>query len=183
LNELFHPRPQIKEVGSDILCCEFLTDEGIDMLLSCIKDTDEWTSNYRDPDYFTQDLHFKTSLPGFYEILKDYLESEIHPLASAFWGVPDFKVKDLFAVRYTLDTQTSLKLHHDSSFITGSVKLNSDYTGALLNFPRKKFTNENIKVGSLLLWPGNITHQHECTSLLEGEKYSLTIWTDECLEL
>jgi len=183
LNELFHPHPRVEEVGSDILCCKFLTEEAVDMLLCCIQEQGDWTSNHRDPDYFTQDLHLKQSLPDFYDILVDYLHKEIYPLASDFWDIPEFVVKDFFAVRYTLDTQTSLKPHHDSSFITGSVKLNDDYEGALLNFPRKKFTNKDIAIGDLLLWPGNITHRHECTPLLKGEKYSLTIWTEECLEL
>ena len=82
-----------------------------------------------------------------------------------------------------MDTQKSLPPHHDDSFITGSVKLNSNYDGAEVLFPRKNFTNRHIEVGDLLLWPGNITHLHESTELISGEKYSLTIWTDECSEL
>jgi len=170
-------------VGSDILCCKFLTQEGVDILMYCIESQGEWTSNHKDRDYSTQDMHLNVCLPDLHSMFVEYLEKEIYPLASHFWDIPEFVVKDIFVVKYTLDTQTSLKPHHDSSFITGSVKLNDGYEGALLNFPRKKFTNKDIEVGDLLLWPGNITHRHESTSLLKGEKYSLTIWSDECLEL
>jgi len=149
----------------------------------CIESQGVWTSNHKDRDYSTQDLHLNECLPDLHSMFVEYLEKEIYPLASDFWDIPEFVVKDIFVVKYTLDTQTSLKPHHDSSFITGSVKLNDGYEGALLNFPRKDFTNEGIEVGDLLLWPGNITHRHECTRLLRGEKYSLTIWSDECLEL
>lgn len=153
------------------------------MLLTSIVCNNEWTSNHRDKDYFTQDLHFEKSLPDLFDLLKEHLHTNIYPLASEFWQIPDFTLKDLFAVRYTMDTQRSLPTHHDDSFITGSVKLNNTYEGAELVFPRKDFTNKSIEVGDLLLWPGNITHLHKSTELISGDKYSLTIWTEECLEL
>lgn len=183
MNEIFYPHPVLEEVGSDILCCKFLTPEGVDLLLTSVIYNDQWTSNHRDRDYFTQDLHFNTALPDLFDLLKEHLHNEVYPLASDFWDIPEFVLKSLFAVRYTMDTQRSLPPHHDDSFITGSVKLNNNYDGAELLFPRKNFTNRYIEVGDLLLWPGNITHRHESTELISGEKYSLTIWTDECLEL
>lgn len=183
LNEIFYEKPVLKEVGSDILCCKFLTSEGVDLLLTSAIYNDEWTSNHRDKEYFTQDLHFKTSLPDLFEIVNNQLEEYIYPLASEFWQIAEFTTKNLFAVRYTMDTQKSLPPHHDDSFITGSVKLNDTYEGAELVFPRKSFSNKDIEVGDLLLWPGNITHLHESTELISGKKYSLTIWTDECSEL
>lgn len=183
MNEIFHPFPKLEEVGPDILCCKFLTPEGIDLIMNCIGAVNKWSANHRDKDYFTQDMHFKKDLPDLYDMITEYLEREIYPLASEFWDIPDFVVKELFAIRYTLDTQTSLDTHHDSSFITGSVKLNQGYLGAELYFPRKIFNNANVEVGDLLLWPGNITHLHGCSRLVEGEKYALTIWTEECLEL
>lgn len=183
MNEIFHPFPKLEEVASDILCCKFLTPAGVDLIMSCVGAVGDWSPDRRDKDYFTQDIHFNKDLPDLYDMVKEHLEREIYPLASQFWSIPDFLVKDLFAIRYTLDTQTSLKTHHDSSFITGSVKLNQGYEGANLFFPRKNFQNNQIEVGDLLLWPGNITHLHGCSTLLEGEKYALTIWTEECLEL
>lgn len=182
LNEIFYEHPQLKEVGSDILCCKFLTPKGVEMLITCIEASGEWTSNHRDKEYFTQDLHLKTNFPDLYEILQEHLETEIYPLAQEFWEIHDFEVVNMFVVRYTLDTQTNLKAHHDTSFITGSVKLNDNYEGAILNFPKKGYDNQQVAVGDLLLWPGNITHLHECTELVQGKKYALTIWTEECTE-
>lgn len=183
MNEIFYPFPKLEEVAPDILHCQFLTPAGLDLVMSCIGSVNKWSSNHRDQDYFTQDMHFRQELPDLYDMITEYLEKEIYPLASTFWSIPDFVVKDLFAIRYTEDTQTSLACHHDTSFITGSVKLNESYKGAELYFPRKGFRNTEISMGDLLLWPGNITHLHGCSELLEGEKYSLTIWTKECLEL
>ena len=70
-------------------------------------------------------------------------------------------------------------MHHDDSYITGSIKLNNDYTGAELLFPRQKFSNKDVQVGDLLLFPGEVTHPHKCAPLKSGEKYSLTMWTKD----
>ena len=78
---------------------------------------------------------------------------------------------------YSTDSQTKLALHHDSSHVTGSVKLNKNYKGGELFFPRQGVSNADIPVGKLLLFPGQVTHPHECVELTEGTKYSLTIWS------
>ena len=44
-------------------------------------------------------------------------------------------------------------------------------------FPRQKISNHDIPVGKMILFPGMVTHAHECTQLIDGVKYSLTIWT------
>ena len=88
------------------------------------------------------------------------------------WGM-----RDAFIIKYEMDKQRSLRLHTDASLVTGSVKLNDDYTGGLLEFPRQKFSNKDIPVGKCLLFPGQVTHGHTSTELLSGIKYSLTIWS------
>ena len=59
------------------------------------------------------------------------------------------------------------------------MKLNDEYKGAALEFPRQEFSNLDIHVGDLICWPSKITHPHRSTQLEEGEKYSLTIWTKD----
>ena len=56
--------------------------------------------------------------------------------------------------------------------------LNNNYDGGILTFPRQSVTNQEVKVGDLLIWPSEITHPHNSTELKGGEKYSITIWTD-----
>ena len=88
------------------------------------------------------------------------------------WGL-----RDAFLIKYEMDKQRELRVHNDASLVTGSVKLNDDYTGGLLEFPRQKFTNKDIPVGKCLLFPGQVTHGHTSTLLESGTKYSLTIWS------
>ena len=84
---------------------------------------------------------------------------------------------DPFIVRYDGTNQDELHLHNDVSHITMVVKLNDDFEGGILSFPRQKFDNKNIPVGHALIWPSQITHPHVVSPTKSGVKYSLTSWT------
>ena len=88
-----------------------------------------------------------------------------------------YGLRDGFVMRYAMDTQVKLNLHHDASLVTGSIKLNDDYEGAELIYPRQSVVNTDIPVGKCILFPGQVTHGHECLPLKSGVKYSLTIWS------
>jgi hypothetical protein len=106
------------------------------------------------------------------------VHGRITEIAEEYWHpLMMYGVRDVFVMKYNLSGQTSLGLHHDASLVTGSVKLNSDYKGAELSFPRQGFTNEDVPVGDIILFPGQVTHGHRCEELEGGTKYSLTIWT------
>ena len=67
-------------------------------------------------------------------------------------------------------------LHHDIAQVSASIKLNNDYEGAELEFPRQKFSNREIPVGHMLAWPSLVTHPHLSTPITRGVKYSATVW-------
>jgi predicted 2-oxoglutarate/Fe(II)-dependent dioxygenase YbiX len=67
--------------------------------------------------------------------------------------------------------------------VSASVKLNNDYTGAELQFPRQEFSNADLPVGSLIAWPSLVTHPHLSAPITSGVKYSLTIWFELPLSL
>jgi predicted 2-oxoglutarate/Fe(II)-dependent dioxygenase YbiX len=58
------------------------------------------------------------------------------------------------------------------------VKLNDDYEGAELSFPRQGVSNAGLAVGELVAWPSLVTHPHESLPIRSGVKYSLTIWCE-----
>ena len=86
-------------------------------------------------------------------------------------------MRDAFIIKYAMDMQRDLPLHNDASLVTGSVKLNDDYLGGMLVFPRQEFHNHDIPIGKCLLFPGQVTHGHLSAPICEGTKYSLTIWS------
>lgn len=171
--------PKITEVATDILLVDFLQEEFCPIIVNACESIGTWAANKRDKKYFTQDIHLKNELPDIYSILQEHLDTVVWREVGQWWSVDGFSVTDLFAIKYCSEGQTSLPLHHDDSFITGSVKLNSNYAGAELLFPRQNFSNVRVPIGSLLVFPGKITHPHRCTELESGDKFSLTIWTGE----
>ena len=68
-------------------------------------------------------------------------------------------------------------IHHDVSHITLNVKLNNDYQGCDLYFPRQDFNAKDVPIGHAMIWPGAVTHPHYSTPLESGTKYSFVSWT------
>jgi predicted 2-oxoglutarate/Fe(II)-dependent dioxygenase YbiX len=115
---------------------------------------------------------------GLWEELQEHWNEVINPIIEHHWKPTQmYGMRDAFVMRYSLETQKELALHTDASLVTGSVKLNDDYEGGELIFPRQKISNKNLPIGKMLLFPGAVTHGHACTELLSGVKYSLTMWT------
>ena len=81
-----------------------------------------------------------------------------------------------FIVKYEMGVQESLRLHTDESNITISVRLNDNYKGCVLEFPRQNIQNNRVPVGDAMIFPGSITHPHHVHPLEEGTKYTLTVW-------
>jgi hypothetical protein len=124
----------------------------------------------------SQDLRLKEF--GQWEKLKDHWNKIVYEIVWEYWHPCHmWGLRDAFIIKYEMDKQRELRVHNDASLVTGSVKLNDNYTGGLLEFPRQKFSNKDIPVGKCLLFPGQVTHGHTSTLLESGTKYSLTIWS------
>ena len=122
--------------------------------------------------------------PRLFDALQNDLGSRIWPQLQRQWEHIDyFGLNDAFIIKYERGAQEELRLHHDVAQVSGSIKLNDDYTGAELEFPRQGFTNADLPVGSLLAWPSLVTHPHRSTPLTSGTKYSLTLWFELPLQL
>ena len=179
VEDSFIENGQVVEVATDILCVEFLTEEYCKYLISACENLGSWKQNPGDSKFATHDIHFEKEFWGLYSIFVSQLHTDIFPKISDYWDIDPFFVDDLFALKYAKETQTHLDLHHDESYISCSIKLNEEYEGGLLEFPRQNFSNADVYVGDLICWPSKVTHPHRSTPLIDGEKYSITIWTKD----
>ena len=84
-----------------------------------------------------------------------------------------------FIIKYDKPNQ-KVDLHNDHSLFTMNVKLNTDFTGCELEFPRQGWSNKDIPKGWCFVWPSNITHPHVAKPLISGAKYTLASWTHPC---
>ncbi len=117
--------------------------------------------------------------PRLFEAVENDIGARMWPAIQQWWPYVDYHgLRDVFVIRYALGEQEELRMHHDVAQVSASIKLNNEYEGAELEFPRQDFTNADVPVGDLLVWPSLVTHPHASRPLKSGVKYSLTIWCE-----
>lgn len=115
--------------------------------------------------------------PALFAHVERDMGTRIWPRLVAHWPLAEYRgINDAFVIRYEPGRQESLRLHHDVAQVSGSVRLNDGYQGAVLEFPRQSFDTSQIPVGDLVVWPSLVTHPHQGTPIRSGVKYALTIW-------
>lgn len=165
----------VQMLDRDMLLVDFMTPSMCEEMIRVADECGEWGSLSYDK-FPAMEIRLKKL--GLWEQMKDHWEKVLFPVIEKHWHPMEmYGLRDAFVMRYSLDTQRSLRLHTDASLVTGSVKLNDDYLGADLYFPRQSVSNRDIPVGKCILFPGQVTHGHTCTELTHGVKYSLTMWT------
>ena len=164
-------------VDQDMITVSFLTPEYCNKLIELAEQKGTWTAMPGDK-FPAQEIRLWDIDPKLFEDFEIHWQKHIKPIIEEYWSpMMHYNIRDAFVMKYTLDTQKSLALHTDASLVTGSVKLNDDYEGGELYFPRQDISNIDIPAGEMLLFPGQVTHGHRCDDLISGTKYSLTIWT------
>lgn len=125
------------------------------------------------------EVSLATISPMLFGALQDDIGLRLWPQLLTMWPLIEYRgLRDAFVIRYRAGEQESLRLHQDIGQISATVRLNDDYEGAALAFPRQGFENTAQPIGSLLAWPSLVTHPHEATQLVTGTKYALTIWCE-----
>ena len=173
---VYIPTHKYDILHDDMLMVDFMTQSMCEDLIEIADSDGEWESLSYDK-FPAREIRMKKL--NLWDSLEHHWEKYLCPLICDYWRpIEMYGMRDAFVMRYSLNTQTNLNLHTDASLITGTVKLNDDYDGAELFFPRQNISNKDIPVGKCILFPGQVTHGHECTELKSGIKYSLTMWTN-----
>ena len=164
------------KLTDDILLIDYLTPSMCDSLI----ELSERHGGYKpDEGDKVPAQEIRLTELGVFDSIAQHWEEHIAPiLDEEFLNCPCYGVRDAFIIKYDMEGQRTLPLHSDASLVTGSIKLNDDYTGGELYFPRQKFSNKDVPVGKCILFPSQVTHPHEVHELLSGTKLSLTIWTN-----
>ena len=163
------------EVAKDILVVPFLSEEQCKNIIAKSEEVGGWGQMAGDK-FPAQEI--RADKLGIWPDLEAAWKNYLGKVAEKKWTpMEHIGLRDAFAMRYAMDTQTSLGFHTDASLVTGSVKLNEDYEGAELIFPHQDFSNINVPLGHCILFPSAVTHGHKVNPLKSGVKYSLTMWT------
>jgi len=172
---VYHKGLEYEEVAPEILVTDFMTESQCQRYIQASERLGRWDE--LDGDKFpAQEIRLKEI--GLWKEISEQWSDKLSKICEKHWHPEAYLgLRDAFTMRYSMDTQTELGLHTDASLFTGSVKLNNNYAGAELVFPRQEFTNKDVKVGQCILFPSMVTHGHKVLPLRGGKKYSLTMWT------
>lgn len=164
-----------KVIGNEMLLVDFLTPSQCEEWIRIGEEHGGWEPHPSDR-FPSHDIHLK--LLGLYEEVDAWWGKVAAKVFEAYWRpTHNYHLRKAFLMKYSENTQKSLGLHNDASMVTGSVKLNDEYEGATLIFPRQEVTNKDIPVGKMILFPGQVTHGHHVEPLVSGTKYSSTFWS------
>ena len=166
----------VHEVAADMYAMSCWTPEFCAALIRAADLVGGYSSHDGDP-IPGQEISLAAISPSLFETVQNDMGSRIWPQLQQHWPLIDYHgINDAFIIRYEVGGQEELRIHHDVAQVSASVKLNNDYTGAELQFPRQNFSNAQAPVGSLIAWPSLVTHPHLSAPITSGVKYSLTIW-------
>lgn len=164
-----------KVIGPEMLLVDFLTPSQCEEWIRIGEEHGGWNPHPADK-FPSHDIHLK--LLGLYDEVEAWWSKIAARVFEKYWTpTKNYHLRKAFLMKYSADTQKSLGFHNDASLITGSVKLNDDYEGAALIFPRQEVTNIDIPIGKMILFPGQCTHGHYVEPLVSGTKYSCTLWS------
>lgn len=168
---------KVTEVIPDILTGSFFTREQCQSLIQLAESNGNWKS--LDYDKFpAQEIRIKTISQDLFYSIEKHIMDVIAPQIEKYWfPLLMHGVRDMFIIKYSPETQSSLSCHHDASLVSGIIKLNDDYEGGDTYFHRQDYSNKDIPLGDVILWPGQVTHGHEGKRVTSGTKYNLVIWT------
>ena len=170
--------PDPVELAPDIVMVPWWTPEFCAAIIRAAEMVGGFESDPEDPVPGTE-ISLAAISPRLFQAVQDDVGVRLWPLLRRRWPLIDYcGLRDAFVIRYRPEDQSELRLHHDVAQVSASVKLNEDYVGGALTFPRQGASNADVPVGSLIAWPSLVTHPHAGEPVTEGTKYSLTIWCE-----
>jgi GR25 family glycosyltransferase involved in LPS biosynthesis len=165
----------VDEVGprfSNIFEFPLFTQKFCDDVIALAETKNMWTEG-RHEFYPTNDVLLNEL--GLGDIYKRVLREIVTPLATHVWQLEGAWLKNPFSedfmIKYSMDKQGHLSLHHDYSYFTCGVKLNDEFEGGGTYFPRYGVCMTPKRNGNAFIHPGAISHKHGARPIHSGIRY------------
>ena len=176
-------RTHLELLDTDMVVVPCWTADFCRLMIKAAEASGSFSANEHDP-VPAQEVSLATISPVLFERIQNDFGSRIWPQLKSVWPLIDYHgINDAFIIKYEVGKQEELRVHHDVAQVSASIKLNDDYEGAVLEFPRQNKSNKSVPVGSMLAWPSLVTHPHASTPIRSGVKYSMTVWFELPLAL
>lgn len=166
----------IKRVAEEIFALSCWTPKFCDALIRAAELTGAFEINPNDP-VPGHEVSLAVISPQLFNAVEVDFGLRIWPQLQQQWPLIDYHgIQDVFVIKYEVGQQEELRMHHDVAQVSASIKLNENYQGAELEFPRQNFSNREMKIGQMVAWPSLVTHPHRSAPIVSGVKYSATVW-------
>ena len=166
----------IKRVAEEIFALSCWTPKFCDALIRAAELTGAFEINPNDP-VPGHEVSLAVISPQLFNAVEVDFGLRIWPQLLQQWPLIDYHgIQDVFVIKYEVGQQEELRMHHDVAQVSASIKLNENYQGAELEFPRQNFSNREMKIGQMVAWPSLVTHPHRSAPIVSGVKYSATVW-------
>ena len=170
-------------VDQDIISVPFWTEEFCQQLIAVADFYDNRFKSHEQKNIDSSNLsydalYFSQINQFLFEDFTRHYKKDIIPIINKIW--PFTRIagwQSPFILKYSTTGKKSLAPHHDLSEVSMNIKLNVNYQGGELVFPRQGINNQNTPAGYMLLWPSTVTHYHQANRINDGVKYSVTGWT------
>jgi GR25 family glycosyltransferase involved in LPS biosynthesis len=163
----------VEEPVADVAHFPIFTNKFCEELIEMAEEANKWTEGRHDY-YPTHDV-LLSSL-GFDEIYRKVLSEFLYPLAAHYYKLDGGRWLKLnaenFIIKYSMEKQGFLSLHHDQSVLSSVLTLNEDFEGGGTFFYRQQKTIIG-KTGEMSLHPGMISHRHGAKPISSGTRYVL----------
>lgn len=177
-DDAIDPRDGLRELGSDIYAVPFWTPQFCTTVIRAAEAVGVFEPQPDDP-VPGHEVSLAVISPRLFEHVERDIGLRLWPQLREVWPCIDYYgLRDVFVIRYAPGEQEELRIHHDVAQVSASVRLNDDYAGAALEFPRQGVDTATVPVGEAVVWPSLVTHPHLATRLERGLKYGLTIWCE-----
>ncbi len=163
-------------VANEIVTVPFWDPSTCALVIEAAEAAHAWASDPDDP-VPGNEVPLATVSANLMLLTHQHVEVTVVPALRTVW--PEFAwngLQDAFVIKYEPGPDAALPLHHDVAQISASVRLNDDYAGGALEFPRQGWDNAAVPVGELVAWPSLVTHPHRARRVTRGVKYGLTLW-------
>ena len=150
------------KVHKDIIITPFYTKEYCDSLIQYCKKIDNYFFLSED-QYTNKSLWMHMFSQIWYWKYATHCKEYLKPVIDKEYWEHSYKgISPPFINKYSLneESQDDMPLHCDESGISIVVKLNDDFEGGDLVFPRQEIGNKDFPVGTIFIFPGWATHPH-----------------------
>ena len=116
-------------------------------------------------------------LPGLSEVYAAIVKNHVQPVMESLWQSFKLQKWDMPAVRkFEPEVVNEMALHYDNEIIGMIGYLNQEFTGGGTHFPRWNLVigrSGDVPPGSVIVYPGGISHEHEVLPVTAGKRYML----------